>query len=55
MDYVFLIISRILTATAVVKNTVEASIDVDGSAGSLCTLATSSDPLAKLEVPLIAA
>ena len=34
MDCVFVITSRIPAATAVVKNTVAASIDLDGSAGA---------------------
>ena len=36
MDCVFMIISRIPAATVVVKNTVTASIDLDGSAGVIC-------------------
>ena len=38
MDCVFVIISRIPAATAVVKNTVAASIDLDGSAGAIVEL-----------------
>ena len=54
MDCVFVILSRIPAAAAVVKNAIAASIDVNGSKGSLRALATSSEPLAVLDVPLIA-
>ena len=40
---------------ALVKKAIGTSVGSDGSGGSLCTLATSSEPLAVLEVPLIAA
>jgi hypothetical protein len=40
---------------ALVKKAVGASVELTGSGGSLRTLATSQEPLAVLDVPLIAA
>ena len=40
---------------ALVKKAVGASVELTGSGGPLCTLARSSEPLAVLEIPLLAA